>query len=108
MVKILLLNNKDQYITLLNYSAAPFPWCGRSPAELLMGRQIRTKLTQTKENLIPTWHYLDIFQRKNDREKIKQNFDCRHRVHSLPVLTETLLSGSLQVQDKFLAIQSSS
>ena len=74
-------------MALLNYRATPFPWCEHSPAELLMRRQIHTKLPQTKESLIPTWHYLDNFQRKNEREKIKQkqNFDRRHRVHSLPV-----------------------
>ena len=55
-----------------------------------MGRQIHTKLSQTKKSLITTWHYFDDFKRKNEREKIKQkqNFDLQHRVHSLPVLPD--------------------
>ena len=36
-VKDLLQKSKDSYLTLMAYRATPFPWCGRSPAELLMG-----------------------------------------------------------------------
>ena len=84
-VKTLLSNNKDHYMALLNYRATPLPWCGHR-----MGRQIRTMLPQTKEILIPTWHYLNDFKWKNEREKNKQklNFDHRHRVHSLPEIPD--------------------
>ena len=68
-MKTLLFNNEDHYMALLNSRATSLPWYGHSPAELLMGRQIYTKLSQTKESLIPTCHYLDDFKRKSERKE---------------------------------------
>ena len=48
-VKHLLNNSTDQHSALLSYRATPLPWCGRSPAELLMGRCIRTDIPQTPD-----------------------------------------------------------
>ena len=55
-----------------------------------MGREIPTKLSQTLETLMPTWHYLNDFKRKNERgkNKQKQNFDHQHKVHSLHVIPD--------------------
>ena len=43
-VKHLLRDADDPPLVLLSYRATHFPWCGKSPAELLMRRQIRTPL----------------------------------------------------------------
>ena len=45
-------------MALLNYSAAPLPWCNLSPAELLMGRQLQTTVPVTDTQRIPKWPYL--------------------------------------------------
>ena len=37
-VKKLLKQAEDPWVALLNYRAAPLPWCNLSPAKLLMGR----------------------------------------------------------------------
>ena len=37
-VKKLLKQAEEPWVALLNYRAAPLPWCNLSPAELLMGR----------------------------------------------------------------------
>ena len=45
-VKGLLEQTTDPYLALLTYRATPFPWCGLSPAELLMGQRLKTDVPQ--------------------------------------------------------------
>ena len=45
-VKGLLEPTTDPYLALLTYRATPFPWCGLSPTELLMGRRLKTDVPQ--------------------------------------------------------------
>ena len=47
-VKSLLEKAKDPHFALLNYRATPFPWCGLSPVQLLLGRELRSSLPHTK------------------------------------------------------------
>ena len=85
-IKQLLKNADDHCIALLSNRATPFSWRGKSPAELSMGRKIRTLLPQTTASLVPQWHYLPEFKTANKRFKDQQKnyYDVRHRVHSLP------------------------
>ena len=80
--KRIMSNSSDLYMALMTYRATPLPWCGLSPAELCMGRQIRTTLPQPTKHLVPQWSYLPEFRRRNEEVKRKQkaNFDLRHRV----------------------------
>ena len=79
-VNKLLRGSQDPYLSLLSYRSTPLPWCGVSPAELLMGRQIRSNVPQVTETLTPQWPFLDKFRRCNDEFKQKQkvNYDARH------------------------------
>ena len=88
-VKDLLKKSKDPYLALMAYRATPFPWCGRSPAELLMGRQIRTDLPQSKSQLIPQWPYLKSFQQQEQKFKSQQemHYNKRHRTQPLPPIS---------------------
>ncbi len=52
--KSLLEKSPDPYMALLSYRATPLPWCGLSPAELLMGRRLRTDIPQLKRHFTPT------------------------------------------------------
>ena len=74
-VKQLLKGSEDPFLALLAYRSTPLPWCGRTPAELLMGRNIRCQLPHTPETLLPKWPYLSEFRRKNDLFKTKQKTD---------------------------------
>ena len=78
-----LLKSEDPYMALLSYRATPLPWCGLSPAELSMGRKVRTTVPQITKLLTPDWPFVQEFRKKNRdfKDKQKMNYDVRHRVH---------------------------
>ena len=90
MVKTVKEMMQKSYIALLSYRATPLPWCGLSPAELSMGRKVRTTVPQTNHHLIPKWSYLEKFRADNQKFKQSQktNFDKRHRVRTLPPILD--------------------
>ena len=72
----------------LSYRSTPLPWCERSPAELLMGRQLRTDLPQREERLIPEWSYLKELKGQDTvfKARLKKDFDRRHKAYpSIPL-----------------------
>ena len=89
-LKNLLKKADDMYLTLLVYCSTPLEWCNRSPAELCMGRKLRTNLPQVPSALIPNWTYLDQYGEADKlyKETLKRNFDQRHRVATLPEISD--------------------
>ena len=89
-IKAMLKKSKDPYIAILSYRATPLPWCARSPAELCMGRKIRSTVPQTKSLLIPQWSYIPEFRKRNAefKQKQKAQFDRRHRVFEQDVIPD--------------------
>ena len=85
-IKRMLMKSPDPHIAVLSYRATPHPWCGYSPAELCMGRRIRTAVPQSNAMLIPQWSYLNEFREKNAefKRKQKEQFDSRHGAKKLP------------------------
>ena len=94
-IKRMLKKSQDPHLAILSYRATPHPWCGLSPAELCMGRRIRTTVPQTMAMLKPQ---LVEFKRKNALFKAgqKKQFDRRHQVKELPQSLMTPRFGSLQ------------
>ena len=91
-IKALLQDSPDPYLALLSFRTTPIPWCSFSPAQLLMGRQLRTDIPTPKTQLIPQWSYIQEFQEKDSEYKAKQRRDYneRHRVRPLdPLLPDT-------------------
>jgi transposase InsO family protein len=87
-VKNLLKKSDDPNVALLSYRSTPLSWCDLSPAELCMGRRLRTSLPLTDKMIARQWPFLEKF-REQDRamkEKQKENFDSRHRAKDLPTL----------------------
>ena len=89
-VKKMIQKSDDPYLAIMSYRATPHPWCNLSPAELLMGRRMRTTIPQAKDLLSPNWSYLPEFRQKNKKfkETQKKNFDQRHRVSEQETLPD--------------------
>ena len=89
-VKKLLSGSNDPCLSLLAYRTTPLSWFNLSPAQLLMGRQIRSDLPQVRDKLTPQWPYLNDFRvhEKEFKGKQKHSFDRQHRVKELPCLPD--------------------
>lgn len=86
-VKSLLMKEGDFHKALLAYRATPLAH-GNSPAQLLMGRRIRTPVPVSLEQLRPQWPDLKRFREKDAAMKAQQKhtFNQRHRTRTLPPL----------------------
>ena len=71
-IKGMLQKSTDPYLALLAYRSTPLPWCGLSPAQLLMGRHIRSTVPQIPQCFEPEWSYLPEYHEKDALEKRKQ------------------------------------
>ena len=89
-IKNLFKKSDDRYLSLLIYRSTPLPWCGLSPTSLLMGRQPKSTLPQINTHLTPDWPHLISFPENDSKfkEKQRQYYDNRHRVHSQDKLSE--------------------
>ena len=70
-VKYLLKNSQDIHLAGLTYRAILMPWCGLSPAELLMGHRIHTDFSQFKPVLAPRWPNLKFFRILDKKYKVE-------------------------------------
>ena len=89
---LLIHGDKDPQLSLMSYRATPLTWCGISPAELLMGRKIRTCVPVIDNLLKPDWPYLSKFRNKEEafKRKQKKEYDRRHRTRPLtPIADDT-------------------
>ncbi|XP_046396811.1 uncharacterized protein K02A2.6-like [Ischnura elegans] len=86
-VKNILAKERDPWLGFLAYRASPME-SGYSPAELLMGRKLRTTLPFHPTKLNPKWPSLTVLRDKNKviAERQKRNYDRRHRTKELPLL----------------------
>lgn len=85
--KSLWKKDSDQTRALLTYRATPLAH-GFSPAQLLMGRNLRTSLPQSPSKLDPMWPNLQAFRKKDEEERRKQaaHYNLHHRSRTLPEL----------------------
>ena len=86
--KRLLNSGDDPALSRLSYRTTAMPWCGYSPAELLMGRRLRTQVPQLPKQFIPNWSHLVKAQHERYKNKQKYNYDVRHRSHERADLSD--------------------
>eukprot|EP00794_Sanderia_malayensis_P013313 gene13313-14686_t len=86
-VKNLLKKSGDPYLAMLSYPPTRLH-NGISPAQLLMGRKLRTTLPVTTEKLQPSWPDLADLQTKEAsyKKQESQSFNNYHRARNLPEL----------------------
>lgn len=86
-IKSLWKKDTDQTRALLAYRATPLEQ-GYSPAQLLMGRHLRTSLPQSSGQLTPKWPDLEAFRREDEEGRRKQasHYNLHHRARPLQEL----------------------
>lgn len=87
IAKNLLKKNDNMEIAMLAYRTTPMS-CGYSPAELFMGRKLRTNLPTLERNLMPSAPNHQVVQNQQacDKEKQAAHYNRRHRTVILPSL----------------------
>ena len=91
-VKSLLEKSDDPYVALMSYRSTPLE-NGYSPAELLMGRKLRTTIPTITEQLLPSIPPKSVVKEKEIkiRDRQQKNFNSHHRASPL----KSLKSGNL-------------
>ena len=86
-IKGLLKKETDPYLALQSYRATPLQ-IGYSPAELLMGRRLRTTVLITRKQLIPRAPDSILVQKREKQQKQRQErvFNSCHGARELPEL----------------------
>ncbi|XP_046571617.1 uncharacterized protein K02A2.6-like [Haliotis rubra] len=88
-IKQTLKKATDPYLALLTYRSTPLQ-CGYSPAQLLMGRNLRTTLPVHPSQLephLPSSQEVDS-SFKQSKQRQKSDYDSRHRSRNLPPVKE--------------------
>lgn len=87
-IKQQLSKNADPYEALLAYHSSPLE-CGYSPAELLMGRRLRTTVPITRAQLAPQQvsHRQIAARESHIKSRQAVNFNTRHRAADHPLST---------------------
>nr|XP_037288754.1 uncharacterized protein K02A2.6-like [Rhipicephalus microplus] len=85
-VKDLLKKSPDPYLALLAYRDTPGV-SGVSPAQLLMGRRLQTRLPVLPERLLPALPNHEEFQAQDTAAKLKQAKDYNSRHSTTPLIS---------------------
>ena len=85
-VKDMLRKFHDPHLALLTYRATPIQGGKYSPAELLMGRVLRTTVPTTRKLRAPRTPPLDEVRSRDEmtKERQRRNFDNHHGARELP------------------------
>ena len=69
-------SGRDPYIALLEYRTTPISDCGKSPAQLLMSRRLRSILPSTPASLQPVLVNPEDTQMRFEEKQVKQKTFC--------------------------------
>ena len=80
-----ILKQKDPFIALMAYRDSPVAATGYSPAELMMGRRISTKIPMLPQNLKPKWPSHSVVQCADQKAKSDYEFYYNRRNSARPL-----------------------
>ena len=85
-----LVRQPDPFLGLMAYRSTPHGATGFSPAQLMMGRQIRTTIPCLDKHLEPHWPPHTVVRANDDRAKrsYEYYYNRHHSTRPLPPLTE--------------------
>jgi transposase InsO family protein len=85
-----LYKQPDPLVALMAYRTTPLDTTGCSPSQLIMGRNIRSKLPTLPRNLAPCWPDMSVVRNNDDRAKQRsaESFNKRMGARKLPELSE--------------------
>jgi len=83
-----ILKQADPFLALMIYRATPLQATGVSPAQLMLGRQIRTTVPTLEANLQPAWPDLQRVRQTDERakENYSRVYNNRYNTKTLPEL----------------------
>ena len=98
-----ILKQDDPFLALMAYRATPVHPTQTSPCQLIMGRQIRTRIPTLDKNLLPQWPTKIEVQHNDKRAKAhyRINYDRRPGTRRLPQLQpgdQVLIKGDDEKQ----------
>ena len=83
-----IIRQANPFLALMSYRATPLQASGASPAQLMLGRQIKTTLPTVDKVLAPKWP--DFTKVRKADTKVKENYrrtyNRHHSVRALPLL----------------------
>uniref|UniRef100_A0A9J8CHS5 Gypsy retrotransposon integrase-like protein 1 n=1 Tax=Cyprinus carpio carpio TaxID=630221 RepID=A0A9J8CHS5_CYPCA len=81
-----ILKQSDPFTSLMSYRATPLQATGVSPAQLMMGRQIRTTVPTLESHLPPEWHDLRRVRKAHQKAKrtYRKYYNKRNGIRTLP------------------------
>ena len=80
-----ILRQKDPHLALLNYRATAVEATGYSPARLLMGRELQSRLPVAQQAVKMTWQHAQLRDGRRKR-KLESTFNRRRGARTLPQL----------------------
>ena len=98
-----ILQQEDPWLSLLIYRDTVIAAAGYIPAQLMLGRHVRTTLPTLPSSLMPHWPNPDDVRQKDQETKssYSHDYDRRHGVRFLPSLAQAILSECGQVNRPF-------
>ena len=107
-IKNILKKEKELQKALLAYRTTPLR-NGYSPAELLIGRRLRSTVPTFHENLIPRWPDIDKLREYENIQKMQQqqHFNTRHRARLLPQLSAGASVAIAKYDEKGIVLKKS-